>query len=162
MNNENKHALQPAAQKLEIAATLERKFRSGGKLNGDEWRRARRHSVLLEKADPFVDHLKPMVLVSLNTGLRQGELFALTWGEIDLVKNILYVRAAAAKGKKPRHIPLNAKAREVFVLWQKQSDDDAVVLPGRWGAHFNNVRRSWSVAAAAAALTDFRWHRFAP
>lgn len=37
MSEDKRHALQHAANKLEVAASLERKIRAGEKLNGDEW-----------------------------------------------------------------------------------------------------------------------------
>lgn len=39
-----------------------------------------------------------MILVAVRTGLRQGELLALQWDDVDLVKGVLHVRRAVARG----------------------------------------------------------------
>lgn len=39
-----------------------------------------------------------MILVAVRTGLRQGELLALQWDDVDLVKGMLQVRRAVARG----------------------------------------------------------------
>ena len=57
-----------------------------------------------------------MIIVGLTTGLRQGELLALRWEDVDLVRGRLLVRRAVARGVigtpksgKSREIPLNDK-----------------------------------------------------
>ena len=81
----------------------------------NQWLKARGKTPLpsLDKA-PFADHLKPMILVSLNTGIRQGSLFALRWSDIGLKEAILTVRAASSKSGKTIRIPLNRTAREAL------------------------------------------------
>lgn len=59
--------------------------------------RQRLESVLL--AD--TDSTKLGVLISLYTGLRIGEICALTWDDIDLDKNVIYVRHTVARVRCP-------------------------------------------------------------
>src|SRR3546814_13135311 len=54
----------------------------------------------------FTDHLKPLVLLSINTGARRGELFDLDWSNVDLERRVMTVTGATAKSRRTRHIPL--------------------------------------------------------
>jgi integrase len=54
---------------------------------------------------------RTMILVGLRTGLRQGELLALRWDDVDLVRCLLSVRRAVSRGVVSS--PKNGKGREV-------------------------------------------------
>lgn len=56
--------------------------------------------------------LRPIVLAALHTGMRRGELLALTWKDIDFETGIVHVRES--KSGRPRRVPLTATLH--FVL----------------------------------------------
>lgn len=106
----------------------------------------------------FGDHLKPMVLISLNTGIRRGELFNLKWEDIDFQRRTLTVVGATAKSGKTRHIPLNREALETLTAWRAQSEPESeLVFVGRTG-RFDNTRTSWEGVLSDAKISVFRWH----
>lgn len=108
-------------------------------------------------ADGFTDHLMPLVLVALNTGLRRGELLALEWRSVNLPGKLLTVEAGNAKSSKARHLPLNAEASDVLERWRKQSTGK-LVFPGAEGERMGHVNTSWDSLTTAAKLSDFRFH----
>lgn len=126
--------------------------------SANQWRDERGHPPLpyLDNL-PFADYLKPAVLLSLNTGLRQGELFDLQWSDVG---ESVTVRAGNSKSRRTRHVPLNREARSVLQGWQETQggEEQGFVFPGRSGARMDNVRRSWAAVLEAAKLEDFRWH----
>ncbi len=128
--------------------------------SANAWRAERTYELLPDlRSAAFADHLKPLVLLSLNTGMRRGELFALAWPSVDLQAGRITVHGATAKSGRTRHLPLNSEALDVLRCWRDQSADKAgFVFPGKNGAAFNNVRRSWEGVLAAAKITRFRWH----
>ena len=132
--------------------------------SGNRWRVDRQLKKLPDIPDTvYVDHLQPMVLLSLNTGLRRGEVFRLLWGDINLnpVLSVLSVRAAAAKSGRPRKVPLNREAVAALTTWRAQQGTppaDALVFEGRTGTHFNNTKRSWVRVLRDAGVERFRWH----
>jgi integrase len=122
------------------------------------WRRDRGYPLFPNlKTVSFTDHLKPMVLVSLNTGVRWGELTGLTWGNVDVENALVTITGGTAKSGKTRHIPLNTTALEALKKWKKQSSDP-IVFPGREGNTLDNVNKSWHAVLSAAGIKDFRWH----
>lgn len=109
-------------------------------------------------ADGFTDHLMPLVLLAMNTGLRRGELFGLMWGDVNLPSALLTVTAGNAKSRKARHVPLNAEALDVLKRWKGQDDGEGLVFPGAGGARLTNVNKSWAGLVEDAALPGFRFH----
>ncbi|MBQ7263064.1 MAG: tyrosine-type recombinase/integrase [Synergistaceae bacterium] len=109
--------------------------------------------------DDFADHLRPMVLIALNTGIRYGSLIALCWS--DIRDGVLTVRAAASKSGKTIRIPLNATARDVLERWRAQtggSGDDLVFPSPKGGGRMSDCRSAWRAVLRRAGIRDFRWH----
>jgi integrase len=65
-------------------------------------RRQEREKELLPALPHFGDHLTPAVLLSMNTGLRRGELLALRWDSIDFKRRILTVEGGTSKNRLER------------------------------------------------------------
>lgn len=126
----------------------------------NQWRRERGRELLPSlRAVPFTDHLMPMVLLSLNTGMRRGELFDLKWSHVNFDRRIVTVSAETAKSRKTRHIPLNAEAYETLKSWRSQCDlGNSRVFESEDGARFDNVNSSWKKLLTDAKIVDFRWH----
>jgi integrase len=109
----------------------------------------------------FVDHLKPMVLVSLGTGIRRGSLFKLQWSDIDFQEGILTVRAISAKDKETLYIPMNGTVASTLRAWRDQTHGcgDALVFPSpKTGGLLDNCRKSWGTLLKNADIKNFRWH----
>jgi integrase len=124
------------------------------------WREERGYPTMPDlRRVAFADHLKPMVLISINTGVRRGELFSLEWRDVDLERAMLTVRGQSAKSGRTRHIPLNAEALAALQGWRGQRPEpDGLVFPGRNGHRLDSVRKAWVGVLADAKIKGFRWH----
>jgi integrase len=132
----------------------------GDRDSANKWRRERGYMELPDlKPLAFADYLKPMVLISMNTGLRRGELFDLMWSDIDLKLGIITIVGATTKSSKTRHIPTNREVQETLSAWRKQCDRDAKrVFESEAGKRFDNITTSWERLLVAAEIVNFRWH----
>lgn len=127
--------------------------------SANQWRKERNRDLLPNLSEvAYIDHLKPLVLLSLNTGMRRGEVFELTWRDVDLKNKVLTVGGDTAKSGQTRHIPLNREAMEVLTEWKKQGKGTGLVFPGKSGARLDNVKKSWEELLKRAGVTAFRWH----
>ena len=106
----------------------------------------------------FTDHLMPMVLVAINTGLRRGELFGLTWTDVNILGALVTVTAGNSKSRKARHVPLNAEALDALTRWKGQAGGSDLVFPGMGGGRLTNVNKSWEGLVTDANLVEFRFH----
>lgn len=125
------------------------------------WRVARGMKPLPRRTGEFLDHLRPMTLLALNTGLRRGELLALGWSDINLAGKTLTVRAASAKSGHSRYLPLNTTALTVLTAWHRLQvgDSDAgLVFPGPNGQRMTRIDTAWGSLMKRAKIKDFRFH----
>lgn len=147
-------------KRLLVALDAREERLRAGRERANVWRAERGYPLKPDlRTAVYADHLKPMVLLSLHTGLRYGELANLTWGDLDLDLAILTVHGFKAKSQKTRHIPLNSVAVSLLKGWQKQrAGESGLVFPSRDGGPFDNVRSSWEEVLKAAEIVKFRWH----
>jgi integrase len=144
-----------------LRATLHQRDaqRKAARPRANAWRRARGYAELPTlEAHAYSDHLTPLVLLSLNTGLRRGELFSLHWADVQWQTRTLIVHGKTAKSRQTRHLPLNVEAVQVLTLWREQCSGDGFIFPGKNGGRLDNVRNAWSSVLTAAGIRGFRWH----
>jgi integrase len=116
--------------------------------------------IALPQPGTFADHLRPMVLISMHTGIRYGELSKLRWEDVCLTDAPqLTVKSAYSKNRKTRHIPLNVTAKTTLKAWQaQQADTTGLVFTTLSGARIRSVKRGWLRVLKTAGIQDFRWH----
>jgi integrase len=129
-----------------------------GRLSGNEWRETRGRELLAPIDAYFADYLKPIVVLALNTGLRRGELFNLSWSDVDLTKRMLTVEGSTAKSGQTRYVQLNTEAVKLLRHWQAQSSSPLVFPSPITGKRLNNIKRSWGMLKERAGVTGFRFH----
>ncbi len=128
--------------------------------SGNLWRQERGYPLWPSlQNQPFVDAIKPMVLLSLNTGMRRGELFDLTWQDVNFSQAVLTIRGESAKSSKTRYTPLNGEAVEVLKNWQQQQETrEGLIFPNKNGQRLTTVKRVWGTLLKQASIAKFRWH----
>jgi integrase len=103
------------------------------------------------------------------TGLRQGELLALRWSDVDFVGGLLHVRRnytggreKEPKGKRVRSVPMMPAVVDVLASLKERerftADDDLVF--SREGEHLNHydLRKRYYTAVKRAGLRRLRFH----
>jgi len=145
--------LDPAEEKRLRAALSERDAEMReARESANRWRKSRNESPL-PLLPYYGDHLTPAVLLSMNTGMRRGELLALKWASVDMKGKQITVEGSTAKSQQTRHIPLNAEALDVLKKWKEQAPSDTRVIPIETG-----FKTAWGALLKRAKITQFRWH----
>ena len=131
-----------------------------GRDHANEWRTQRNYPLLPAIGkDQYADHLEPMIILTMNTGLRKGELLTLKWKYIDFVNRTLTVKAINAKTSKVRHINLSQTAYNCIEKWKKQSTiQNEYVFHNPKGKPFTDIKKSWKKVLSSAEVNDFRFH----
>ena len=146
--------------RLRTALDKREKRDRDGRESGNKHRAARGYELLPEIPEThYVDYLKPAVLLSINTGIRQGELITRLWDDVHLGKDAyLFIRGEYSKSGKGRHVPLNSEAKAVLTQWKAQGTGKGLVFPGREGKPIAEVKTAWRKLLTNAEIEDFRWH----
>ncbi len=145
--------------RLRAALVARDNRRRTGRESENAWRRERDR----EEFPPYgtyTDHVTPLVLLALNTGLRRGELLRLRWRDVELERRVLTVRGEEAKTGQTRHVPLNTEAATVAAAWRPASyEAEAFVFPSSEEmTALAYIRKAWTGVLNAALVKAFRFH----
>lgn len=101
-------------------------------------------------------HLRDMVVFSLATGLRQGNVTRLQWKQVSLERQHLWIAADQHKNGKAHAVPLNASA--MAVLRMRKGDHPKFVFTYEGNPIVQVNTKAWRAALKRAGIEDFRWH----
>jgi integrase len=95
-----------------------------------------------------------MMRLALYTGMRRGEMFKLTWEDIDFQRN--FIRLREPEGGDDQTIPMNEFARQLL-LNRPRFKDSPYVFPGQKGKELTDINHALAEIKGAAGLPkDFR------
>ncbi|TXN15785.1 site-specific integrase [Methylobacterium sp. WL122] len=97
-------------------------------------------------------YILPMVELCLETAMRRGEVLALRWRDINVIKRTLHI--PIAKNGHARTIPVTLRALEILNERRFGACNDARVFPTTEDA----LKMAWRRVMLRCSLPDFRWH----
>lgn len=120
--------------------------------SANEWRLQRGYDPL-PPIGRFADALTPAVIVSLETGCRRGELFALEWTRVDFKEKTLRVEGSTSKTYETRDIPLHSVPLETVRNWWLQcGQPDKGLVFHIDGKRLTSLRKSYYAVLADAGI----------
>jgi integrase len=105
------------------------------------------------KAKISVDnpHLKAMIILAMDSGLRRGEIFKLHWQDIDFEINVIHVLGTNTKTERARIAPLSQRAKDELKKL-KEIGYNEQPFP------FTDIKRSFATAKRIAGIDDLHFH----
>lgn len=117
------------------------------------WREARDYPALQALQDgDYCDHLTPLVLLSLGTGMRRGSALALEWSHLDRSGSTIRVPGEITKNGEPLISPVHSGLQLVLSRWRAQGPGVGRIFP------VGDPKKAWTGVLASAEIGDFRWH----
>ena len=100
------------------------------------------------------DHLKPIVIMALNTGMRRGEILNLKWDNVDMRHG--FILLDRTKNGERREIPINETLRGTLLHLTRRLDVSEVFH--RDGRPIRDIREAFAGACRRAKIRDFHFH----
>ncbi len=106
------------------------------------------------EAEPLREHLRGILLIALDCALRRGEILTLTWGDIDLDRRTITVRAFNAKTARSRTVAMTCRVYEDLRTRYHAAPREQ----GELIFDVKGVKRSFNSACRQSGIKDFRLH----
>lgn len=100
------------------------------------------------------EEFRPLAMVYLYCGLRRDEAFDITWDDVDFKSGILTIRAATAKSKRTRTIPIHPELREELLMQKNRHPETQYVFPGMYGKRRVTCQKAFRIAISRAGLNS--------
>jgi integrase len=114
-------------------------------------------SRLLEAFTGRRAHLRPIVVLAIHTGMRQGELLSRQWSHVDF--NLGVIRVTDTKNGIDRAIPMNHIVREELTIQFEKTGGVGPVFPStKTTSALVEIKKGWAAARKDAGLEDVHFH----
>ncbi|HKQ05768.1 MAG TPA: site-specific integrase [Blastocatellia bacterium] len=101
------------------------------------------------------EHIRPIIICALDTGMRHGEILKLKWADVDFTGEQITVQAFNTKTMRERQVGITDRlARELQMLYEQSPKIDDLLVFGIE----DNVKKAFDAARRDAGLPDVRFH----
>jgi len=115
-----------------------------------------------DKADTRAKHLKPIVVIALNTGMRRGEILGMKWKDIDSKRGIIYTGITKNGERLKKQMNSNvSRALEGLTAFRDKGDKfyiDEYVFRNKDAKPIIDIKRSFHTALAVAGIENASFH----
>jgi len=101
------------------------------------------------------EHLKPIVAVALNSGMRKGEILNLKWPDVNLRTRVISI--LNSKNDEKREVPINKDLAQILLAVLKHPKSPYVFCKED-GTPYGSVKTSFRAALRRAKIKNFRFH----
>jgi len=101
------------------------------------------------------EHIRPIVVMALNTGMRRGEILNLKWQDVDLRNRVIKIRKT--KNNETRIVPINDTLYNELMAIEPGIGNRHVFIDND-GNPLGNIKKGFYGAMRRASITDFRFH----
>ncbi|MGA2466209.1 MAG: site-specific integrase [Thermodesulfobacteriota bacterium] len=102
------------------------------------------------------EHLRPIVMTALCTGMRKGEILGLKWESVDLRHGLILLEQT--KNGERREIPFRDNMRSTFQNVIRRLDVPYVFHDPATGKPYQDVKKSFNTALGKAEVRNFHFH----
>jgi integrase len=101
------------------------------------------------------EHLRPILICAIDTGMRRGEILKLEWADIDFQERMITVKAFNTKTLKERQVAMTERLSGELIKMYKEAPKEPTVLV--FGIT-DNVKKAFDSVRRIAGLPDVRFH----
>jgi integrase len=96
-------------------------------------------------------HLRPIITVAVNTGMRKGDLLGLTWQQVDFERGLVFVANKKAGDGRGHFLPMNSQVLGELVRLHAQRTGEQVF-------NIKDVKKAFATACRLAGIINLRFH----
>jgi integrase len=100
-------------------------------------------------------HLRPIIICALDTGMRRGEIFKLTWTDVDFESGIINIKAFNTKTLRERQVAMTSRlSQELYALWHNSRRNPDELVFGIT----TSSKKGFARVREIVGLPDLRFH----
>lgn len=97
-------------------------------------------------------YLRDVIIIALDTGMRKGEIFSLTWGDIDFLTDTITIQFFNSKTQKSRKIGMTPRVRIILRGLFEVSNQAGKIFP------IADPKKAFGTACRLAGIEDLHFH----
>jgi integrase len=101
------------------------------------------------------EHLVPIIIIALNTGMRKSEILKLRWMDMDIKRNIITI--LETKNGRKREVFMNDYVKTALLGIERHSQSN-FVFTKKDGTPLGNIKRTFFTACKKSGIKDFKFH----